>query len=100
MSKPGGAVSQGPHVGAANRMCARQEAFTHFNERYAGYNYFTVGKNRVRSTSKYMPHQGERECARRVIQEKRRHDKYMMNGGFTRSGNEVGSLFVAGRELI
>ena len=44
------------------------------------------------NTSRYMPHQGEQEIARRLRQRKRLHQKYMLNGGFSRRGNEVGPM--------
>lgn len=52
------------------------------------------GKRYGRNTSRYVPHQGEQEIARRLRQRKRLHQKYMLNGGFSRRGNEVGPINV------
>lgn len=63
MSKPGGAVNAGTHVGSGNRAMAAE-----FNERYTRIHYgATVSwKGRHSPTSEYMPHQGPRECGRRI----------------------------------
>jgi hypothetical protein len=78
MSKPGGAVSAGVHVGAGNRvMCDRQNEryYASFADQTAGrvslrtYYTFDVLGRKVYSTSKYMPHQGARERNRRRRQQ-------------------------------
>ena len=107
MSKPGGAISQGPHVGAANRVMCDKVARRYFRNWLAGdtrtverthYTFTTASGTRIHSSSKYMPHQNVREMNRRAMQEARRVEKYMMNGGFTRTGNEAG--LIGGKGLI
>lgn len=51
-----------------------------------------VSRHRRISTSKYMPHQGDGEILRRARQAHKLNVKYMMNGGFSRRGREVGPL--------
>lgn len=40
-------------------------------------------------------HKHPREIARRLRQEQAKHSKYMLNGGFTRRGNEAGEVAYA-----
>lgn len=52
----------------------------------------TVVPNSFGTTSTGTLHNREREFKRRLRQEHRLYDVYMMNGGFSRRGREVGSL--------
>lgn len=61
MSKPGGKIPAGIHVGSGNRILAER-----FNRAYRQKNgWDSVLGNRHAPRSKYMPHQNEREYARR-----------------------------------
>ncbi len=43
-------------------------SFSHLYQRVRPITEKNIGRNRLKSRSRYMPHQGKRECARRLRQ--------------------------------